>query len=124
MSQPGVALTDVHAQNINITGVTVGLTGLEVQELTKAAAAGAVGPLADKIIDLTGRLGLTQGAALAVLRSLGHDDVPVERLPDMLALGVTQILAMRQALGRPSNDESGIADLRETSSLCIRRWCV
>jgi tetratricopeptide (TPR) repeat protein len=113
MSQPGVALTDVQAQTINITGVTVGLAGLEVQELTKAATAGAVGPLADKIIDLTGRLGLTQGAALAVLRSLGHDDVPVERLPDMLASAATQILTMRQALNRLSNDESDIANLRQ-----------
>jgi hypothetical protein len=68
--------------------------------------------LAEKIADLTGRLGLTQGAALAVLRSLGHDDVPVERLPDLLASAVTQILAMRQALDRPSNDESDIADLK------------
>lgn len=92
MSQAAVSLTDVHAQTISITGATVGLTGPEVQELTKAAAAGAAGPLAEKIVDLTGRLGLTQGAALAVLRSLGHDDVPVERLPDMLASAVTQIL--------------------------------
>jgi tetratricopeptide (TPR) repeat protein len=111
VSQTAVSLTDVHAQTINITGASVGLTGPEVQELMTAAIAGAIG-WAAKIADLTGRLGLTQGAALAVLRSLGHDDVPVERLPDMLASAVTQILTMRQALNRPSNDESDIAGLK------------
>ena len=44
----------------------------EVQELTKAAAAGAVGPLADRIVDLSNRLGVTQGAALSMLRILGE----------------------------------------------------
>src|SRR5712671_2334527 len=112
MSQTAVSLTDVHAKTINITGASVGLTGPEVQELTKAAAAGAAGPLADKIVDLTGRLGLTQGAALAVLRSLGHDDVPIEHLPDMLASAAAQILTMRQALSRPSKDEGEIAGLK------------
>ncbi len=112
MSQTAVALSKVSAKTINISDVTVGLTAPEVQKLTKAAAAGAVSPLADKIIDLSQRLGVTQGAALAMLRTLGHDDVPVERLPDMLAAAATQILTMRQALSRPSNDESGIADLR------------
>jgi hypothetical protein len=44
--------------------VTYGLTPEQVQELTKAAAAGAVGPLADRIVDLSSRLGVTQGATL------------------------------------------------------------
>ena len=56
-----------------------------MQELTKAAAAGAVGPLADKIVDLSNRLGVTQGAALALLRILGEKDVPLEELPQKLA---------------------------------------
>jgi tetratricopeptide (TPR) repeat protein len=112
MSQTGVILTDVHADRIDITGVTVGLTASEVQELTKAAAAGAVGPLTATIVELGQRLGVTQFAALTMLRSLGHDDVPVERLPDTLAAAATQILVMRQALSRPSNDESDTADLR------------
>ena len=38
--------------------VTYGLTPEQVQELTKAAAAGAVGPLANKIVDLSGKLGV------------------------------------------------------------------
>src|ERR1700704_4179324 len=36
--------------------VTYGLTPEQVQELTKAAVAGAVGPLADRIADLGNRL--------------------------------------------------------------------
>jgi len=65
--------------------VNYGLTPEQVQELTKAAAAGAVGPLADKIVDLSNRLGVTQGAALTLLRIVGQRDVPLERLPEKLA---------------------------------------
>jgi tetratricopeptide (TPR) repeat protein len=61
---------------------------------------------------LATQLGATQAAVIAMLRSLGHDDVPVERLPEMLASAATQILTLRQALTRPSNDERGTADLK------------
>src|SRR5580704_1968923 len=65
--------------------VTYGLTPDQVQELTKAAAAGAVGPLAKEIVDLGKSLGVTQGATLTMLRILGQGDVPLERLPQKLA---------------------------------------
>ena len=65
--------------------VTYGLTPEQVRELTKAAAAGAVGPLADRIIDLSNRLGVTQGATLTMLRILDQGDVPLEQLPQKLA---------------------------------------
>ena len=65
--------------------VTYGLTPEQVQELTKAAAAGAVGPLADRIVDLSNRLGVTQGATLTMLRILDQGDVPLEQLPQKLA---------------------------------------
>lgn len=42
----------------NVT-ITYGLSAEQVQELTKAAASGAVGPLADKIVDLSSKLGVT-----------------------------------------------------------------
>jgi hypothetical protein len=58
MSQPGVALTNVTAETITISGATVGLTAPEIHELTKAAAAGAVSPLAVKIVDLSQKLGV------------------------------------------------------------------
>jgi len=61
--------------------VTYGLMPEEVQELTKAAAAGAVGPLADKIVDLSKRLGVTENAALTLLHILDQEDVQLEQLP-------------------------------------------
>jgi tetratricopeptide (TPR) repeat protein len=69
--------------------VTYGLTPEQVEELTKAAAAGAVagavGPLADRIAELSNRLGVTQGAAVTMLRIIGQQDVPLEKLPQKLA---------------------------------------
>jgi tetratricopeptide (TPR) repeat protein len=64
--------------------VTYGLTPEQVQELTKAAAAGAVGPLANQIVDLSKRLGVTENAALTLLHILDQEDVPLERLPQKL----------------------------------------
>jgi hypothetical protein len=71
----------------NVTGstITIGMTPEQVQELTKAAAAGATGPLADRIIDLSKKLGVTQDAALSLLRIVGERDVPLEQLPQKLA---------------------------------------
>src|SRR5215475_13417956 len=65
--------------------VNYGLTPEQVQELTKAAVAGAVGPLANQIGELSRRLGVTEGAALTLLRILGQKDVPLEQLPQKLA---------------------------------------
>jgi len=65
--------------------ITYGLTPEQVQQLTKAAVAGAVGPLVDKIVDLSQKLGVTQGAALTLLRVLGQQDVPLEQLPQKLS---------------------------------------
>jgi hypothetical protein len=57
----------------------------QVQELTKAAVAGAVGPLSDRILQLSSRLGATEGATLTMLRIIGQGDVPLEQLPQKLA---------------------------------------
>jgi hypothetical protein len=57
----------------------------QLQELTKAAAAGAVGPLLDKIVDLSSRLGVTLDATLAMLRIIGQEDVPLDQLRQKLA---------------------------------------
>jgi tetratricopeptide (TPR) repeat protein len=91
-------LAPAHAQQVETHGaqspaitasgnvaVTYGLTPEQVQELTKAATAGAVGPLADKIVDLSSRLGVTEGAAVSMLRIIGQQDVPPEKLPQKLA---------------------------------------
>ncbi len=107
MSQTGVILTDVRAETVTISGVTLGLTAPEVQELTKAAAAGAVSPLTDKIIDLSQKLGVTQGAMRMMLTTVGHAHVPDERLVDKLGEVVAQYRQSRRchrcpAPGQPS----------------------
>jgi hypothetical protein len=139
VSQSAVQITDVQAGgSITITGVTVGLNGPGVQELIKAAVAGVAGPLADKIADLSQRLGVTECAALALLRLLSDDVVSIERLPDALANAANQIIIMRRTLNQPSNDQSGIAGIRQqavsaldsggglarSSTIRIRNLCV
>src|SRR5215472_11533381 len=56
----------------------------QMQELTKAAAAGAVGPLADKIVELSQKLGVTQDATVTFLHILGQQEVPLESLGQKL----------------------------------------
>jgi tetratricopeptide (TPR) repeat protein len=88
MLTPGIQTSGAQSPAISASGpvtVTYGLTPEQVEELTKAAAAGAVGPLVDKIVDLTQRLGITQGAALSMLRILDEQDVSLEQLPQKLA---------------------------------------
>ncbi|MBV8575883.1 MAG: hypothetical protein JOZ58_12720, partial [Acetobacteraceae bacterium] len=105
MSQTGVEIKDVQAQTITISGVTLGLTAPEVQELTKAAAAGAVLPLADKIIDLSQKLGVTQGALRTLLKTVGLADVPDERLIEKLTEVVEHYRNASAEIGalRPDN---------------------
>jgi tetratricopeptide (TPR) repeat protein len=93
--QGSVAIVDSNATGATIT---IGLTPEQVQELTKAAAAGAVGPLADRIVDLSNRLGVTQGAALTMLLILGQRDVPLEQLPQKLAEVATQFQKLQGQL--------------------------
>ena len=61
--------------------VTYGISPEQVQNLIKAARAGDT----DKIADLSGKLGVTQGAAATMLRIIGEQDVPLEKLPQKLA---------------------------------------
>jgi tetratricopeptide (TPR) repeat protein len=61
-----------------------GLTPEQVQELTKAAVSGAVGPLRETIVELSKRLGVTEDATQTMLRILGDQDVPLERLSQKL----------------------------------------
>lgn len=87
-------------------------SGGEIRALANAAADGVVGLLTDKIADLSHRLGVTEGAAHALLRSLGHEPVPVERLPDMLAAAATQAAMLREAVARSDNDHDDSGALR------------
>src|SRR5689334_12304921 len=56
----------------------------QLGEIVRAVSEGATAPLARQIEDLRGPLGVTEGAALTMLRTLGQADVPVERLPQAL----------------------------------------
>jgi tetratricopeptide (TPR) repeat protein len=70
--------------------ISYGLSPEQVQELTKAAIAGATGPLTSRIADLAGKLGATQEAVQAILRAVGQQDVPLEQLPEKLAEAAAQ----------------------------------
>src|SRR5215472_8460829 len=69
----------------DITGtVNIGLSPEQVKELTEAAARGATGPLTATIVELSKRLGVTENAARTLLRIVGEQDVPLERLSETL----------------------------------------
>jgi hypothetical protein len=74
------------------------MTPEQVRELTKAAAARATGPLSDKIIDLSNKLGVTEDAALSLLRIIGEADVPLEQLPQKLAEVAAQFQKLQAQL--------------------------
>jgi hypothetical protein len=62
--------------------VNFGLTSEQVWELTEAAARGATEPLATIIVDLSKRLGITQDTTKTLLRIVGEQDVPLDRLSE------------------------------------------
>jgi hypothetical protein len=68
----------------NDVTITYGLSPDQMQELTKAATAGAVGPLADKIVELSQKLGVTRDATVTFLHILGQQEVPLESLGQKL----------------------------------------
>jgi hypothetical protein len=100
--------------------VTYGLTPEEVQELTKAAAAGAVGPLADKIIDLSNKLGVTQGAAVSMLRSIGQQDFPLEKLPQKLAEAADQYKSATMQLAALDPQDPVTRDLIKRADAALK----
>lgn len=79
------ALGGVAAGRDIIGTVNIGLSSEQVKGLTEAAARGATGPLTTAIIDLGKRLGVTEDATRTLLRIVGEQDVPLERLSETLA---------------------------------------
>lgn len=100
--------------------VTYGLTPEQVQELTKAATAGAVGPLADRIVDLSGKLGVTQGAAISMLRIIGQQDVPLEKLPQKLAEVAQQYKSAMERLAALDPQDPVTKDLVARADAAIK----
>ena len=70
--------------DIKDSTINFGLTPEQVKELTEAAARGATGPLTSTIVDLSKRLGVTEDATKTLLRIVGEQDVPLERLSETL----------------------------------------
>jgi tetratricopeptide (TPR) repeat protein len=103
--------TGGNASNNAIT-CNYGLTPEQVQELTKAAVAGATGPLTDKVVELGNKLGLTQGAVVSMLRIIGEQDVPVEHMPQKLAEVAAQYQrAMKRLAAFDAQDDPTTRDL-------------
>ena len=64
--------------------VYYGLTPEQVQELTQAAVAGALGPNSPKLSELAARIALPKGVALTLLRIIGRAHVTPDQLPQKL----------------------------------------
>jgi tetratricopeptide (TPR) repeat protein len=79
-SKIGVELSEVHAQTIKISDVTVGFAAGQVRELIEAATRGAD----EKVAEASRQLGVTQGAMRTMLATVGEADVPDERLAEKL----------------------------------------
>ena len=99
--------------------VNYGLTPEQVRELTKAAIAGAVGPLAEKIGELSSRLGITQGAVLTLLRIVGQKDVPLDELPQKLGEVASQYQQAQAQLAALSPQNPLARDLVEKAKVEI-----
>jgi hypothetical protein len=103
-----------------------GYTAADVERLIASARVEDQKQIAaqnETIRELSGDIGLTEGAVRAVLSSLGKDQgtIPHERLADALFAEVGQIVAMRQGLTRPSNDAPEIAALKRRAVTEARR---
>jgi hypothetical protein len=73
-----------HDANNNTLTCNYGLSPKQVKELTEAAARGATGQLTDTIVTLSKELGVTEDATKTLLRIVGEQDVPLERLSETL----------------------------------------
>ena len=112
---PRTACTFTMVQTGDITAgrdVNFGLTPEQVKELTEAAVRGATGPLTSTIVDLSKRLGVTEDATKTLLRIVGEQDVPLERLSETLnrvANDYKRLQAQAAALNpeNPSGTRSG-----------------
>src|SRR5262249_40215487 len=87
--------------------VNLGFAAEQVKDLTEAAARGAAGPLTATIIELSRRLGATEDATKALLRIVGEQDAPPERLSETLNRGANDYIRLRdQAAALKLENES------------------
>ena len=57
----------------------------ELQKLIKDAVSGAIGPLEERLTDLSKRLDVSPGTAIAILRITDQHHISLERIPEKLA---------------------------------------
>jgi hypothetical protein len=113
---PGVIML----QGENLSVIVSSISAAELQELTRAAAAGAVGPIADNIVDLSQKLGVTWGAMRTMLAAVGQSGVPDEKLTEKLTEVFEQNRKAAEAIAalRPDNPvvEAYVADAAEAQT--------
>ncbi|HYZ64332.1 MAG TPA: hypothetical protein VE650_17920, partial [Acetobacteraceae bacterium] len=106
--------TEIRAGDCSVAGVgakantvtcNFGLTPEQVRDLTEAAVRGATVPLVGAIGDLSRKLGITEDATKTLLRIVGEQDVPLERLSETLARVATDYkrLQAQAAALKPEN---------------------
>jgi len=95
----------------------IGLSPEQVQDLIKAAR---VGDDADKIADLSGKLGVLRGAAVTILGIVGQPDVPLERLPQKLAEVAEQFKQATARLAGLDPQDPITRDLVERAEAAIK----
>ena len=82
-----------------------------MKELTEAAARGATGPLVDRIVALSTRLGVSEGAVRTFLHIVGEENLPSERLGEELlrvADDYRRLKAQAAALNPANPDAQGL----------------
>ena len=108
----------VAAQTITNSPITFGLTPAQVKELTEAAARGATAPLTTAIVDLSKRLGVTEDATKTLLRIVGEQDAPPERLSETLnrvANDYKRMQAQAAALNPDNPTARGLVERAQTA---------
>lgn len=90
---------------------TYGLRPEDLREVTEAAVRGATSPLTATIVTLSKQLGVTETATKSLLRIVGQQDVPLERLGDALAKVANDYQQLQAQLATFNSDNPTARDL-------------
>ena len=94
--------------NVSNSQITVGFKPEEVQKLIETAVRGATDSQTGRIEELSKRLGVTEDATKTLLRIVGEQDVPLERLSETL-LRVANDYKRLQAQAAALNSDNPLA---------------
>jgi hypothetical protein len=86
LSDVPCAVSSIGDTRNNTISCNYGVTPEQIKELIIAAAKGAADPLEERLSAISSKLGLTEEATRALLRSVGQADVPDEKLNEQIAL--------------------------------------